>query len=502
MQMGHRIRRLQWQVRSEGEDGFRLRQLLREEWQGQLVQYLQTEFDDVTDGDEIMHIPRLALHIRLHSDNDFPDAIAQQLRPQLHEQLAVSGSSMASPTRPNPALKIRPLAETQLVMLFEYLQQGHLAWPLIGDDVTTIRERCHEILHQHQAEIARRAFSVMRAEAFYFRLFQLLGPQTQTVLHEHWLPKYQTQRPLISCIVHELLPEQTRYIPHLALQLLARLVVSLAPEMAFSAYTELAHDLTAPAQQAWHDVLMRVALANDPLSSVLAAKPTAEPARRAPSASNSAMTPAIDADGDAAWAMASAELDPGRNSLLRNEAVRDKETELAALQYDIEPYLVHTAGLVLLHPYLSRLFAGIGLLADDNKTIKADKLPRAAALLHYLSTGSEEIYEFDLDLIKVMLGLHPTQAQLVGQGLLTEKDKQEAEILLQAVIRHWQVLKATSVQGLRQAFLRRSGLLRETEFNFVLQVERTGHDILLEHLPWGYSLIKLPWMAKALFTQW
>ena len=51
-------------------------------------------------------------------------------------------------------------------------------------------------------------------------------------------------------------------------------------------------------------------------------------------------------------------------------------------------------------------------------------------------------------------------------------------------------------------FLRRFGLLREIEGGFRLQVEPGPFDVLLERLPWGFAIVKLPWMREPLFTEW
>jgi hypothetical protein len=85
---------------------------------------------------------------------------------------------------------------------------------------------------------------------------------------------------------------------------------------------------------------------------------------------------------------------------------------------------------------------------------------------------------------------------------LTAAETDEADQLLQAVIEHWSALKRTSVDGLRASFLQRDGLLSETESHWLLQVELLGHDILLDRLPWGISMIKLSWMKKVLRVDW
>jgi len=71
-----------------------------------------------------------------------------------------------------------------------------------------------------------------------------------------------------------------------------------------------------------------------------------------------------------------------------------------------------------------------------------------------------------------------------------------------AVINHWEVLKNTSADGLREAFLQRRGKLSRVDGGWLMQVEQRAIDVLLNKLPWGISIIKLPWMNEMLFVEW
>jgi hypothetical protein len=166
------------------------------------------------------------------------------------------------------------------------------------------------------------------------------------------------------------------------------------------------------------------------------------------------------------------------------------------------PLSVNHAGLVLLHPFISPFFEATGVKETNSKTIATSQRLRAAALLHFLATGQEELYEYELGLIKILLGLEPETLLLVGEGLLQKGDREEAETVLQSTINYWSVLKNTTINGLRSSFLQRSGLLRRTENGWELQVENQSFDMLLEHLPWSISIIKLSWMKQPLYTEW
>jgi hypothetical protein len=166
------------------------------------------------------------------------------------------------------------------------------------------------------------------------------------------------------------------------------------------------------------------------------------------------------------------------------------------------PLLINHAGLILLHPFITRFFENTGIKEAGIAQLSSFVTARAAALLHFLATGREDVYEYELGFIKILLGLPPEVPLLVAEGLIKPDDKEEAEALLQSVISYWSILKNTSVQGLRSSFLQRQGLLREDENGWRLQVETMPFDMLLDQLPWGISIVKLPWMQKPIYTEW
>jgi len=179
-----------------------------------------------------------------------------------------------------------------------------------------------------------------------------------------------------------------------------------------------------------------------------------------------------------------------------------EHTYRRALSENMYPLMVSQGGLPLLHPYIPRFFSNTRVIPEGTKGIPSFTFARAAGLLHYLATGRAEIYEYELGLIKVLLGLTPETPLLVCEGVITAEDKRECEALLVSVIKHWGALKNTSADGLRTSFLTRPALMREKDNSWRLKVERRSYDILLDQLPWGVSLVKLPWMKQPLFTEW
>jgi hypothetical protein len=163
---------------------------------------------------------------------------------------------------------------------------------------------------------------------------------------------------------------------------------------------------------------------------------------------------------------------------------------------------IENSGLVLLHPFLERLFVACGLTAEGNFISQNARLT-GIQLLQYLCTGEAEHFEFSLNLNKILCGV-PTDVPLIRDELLTMDMKKEADELLLAVIGHWSALKSTSIEGFRYTFLSRLGKL--TPLNdaneWRLQIAPQGVDVLLDWLPWGYSYVKLPWMNGVIHTEW
>jgi hypothetical protein len=156
------------------------------------------------------------------------------------------------------------------------------------------------------------------------------------------------------------------------------------------------------------------------------------------------------------------------------------------------------AGLVLLHPFLPQFFRALGI-ADDDNLLRPDK---AIYLLNFLATGNTDAKEYELVIPKILCQF-PLQRAVESNISLVTAEQEEAVVLLAAVIRHWEVLKNTGTEGLRETFLKRSGKLSLLDNGeWLLQIESNTCDILLEQLPWGIAMIKLPWMHEMLRVEW
>ena len=64
------------------------------------------------------------------------------------------------------------------------------------------------------------------------------------------------------------------------------------------------------------------------------------------------------------------------------------------------------------------------------------------------------------------------------------------------------MLGNTTIQGLRETFLMREGLLKKQENSYELHVEEKTFDMLIDKIPWSYGLAKLPWMETPIHVTW
>ncbi len=161
---------------------------------------------------------------------------------------------------------------------------------------------------------------------------------------------------------------------------------------------------------------------------------------------------------------------------------------------------ISNAGIVLLHPFIPHLFQGLGWL-DATKQILPTQRWHAVQALQFLSRGDCGFSEASLLLDKVLCGL--PIAALADEATLSPEVRAECDALLTAAIKHWSILGNTSPAGLRECFLKRPGLLDQDDDGcWRVHVERQAIDVLLGHLPWPLSIIKLPWMNQPLHITW
>lgn len=191
-----------------------------------------------------------------------------------------------------------------------------------------------------------------------------------------------------------------------------------------------------------------------------------------------------------------------RSGSINNKTPEDEELLLEngplPKEYDFH---IANAGLVILGAYLPAFFKELKLV-EETKFVSEEAAQRAAYLLQRLCLGAQETYEeHEMVLNKILCGLDVYEP-LTLDFHITEKEEDECVQLLNAVAANWTALKGTSGESMREAFFKREGVLEQQANGWNLKVEKTTIDILLDKLPWGISIIRMPWSEAMIFVNW
>lgn len=161
---------------------------------------------------------------------------------------------------------------------------------------------------------------------------------------------------------------------------------------------------------------------------------------------------------------------------------------------------VDYVGIILLHPFLHSLFKKLDLIHDQT-FINLISREKAIYVLYYLVTGKLNPKEFELVVPKIICG-YPIKAAISTDIMLSVADRAEADMMLEAVIANWDILKNTSLDGLREGFLIRRGKIDRLDDKIKILVEKGPIDMLLDYLPWSLNIIKLPWLKQLIQVDW
>ncbi|MBB1487169.1 contractile injection system tape measure protein [Oceanospirillum sediminis] len=167
---------------------------------------------------------------------------------------------------------------------------------------------------------------------------------------------------------------------------------------------------------------------------------------------------------------------------------------------DYQQVPVYNAGLVLITPYLPRLFSMFSLMEESQFT-NVEARYRAVHMLQYLVDSQLSTPEHYLALNKLLTGTVLTDPVPLSVEI-TEEEQSTMQSLIGAVMQHWTVMKNTSMEGFQQTFLQREGVLSRQEESWLLEVQPGPYDMLLDQLPWSYSTVMYPWMDMPLHVTW
>nr|WP_256489720.1 contractile injection system tape measure protein [Pleionea sp. CnH1-48] len=165
---------------------------------------------------------------------------------------------------------------------------------------------------------------------------------------------------------------------------------------------------------------------------------------------------------------------------------------------DYDSVSVDNAGIVIIATYMPRLFDMFGLIKDEQFT-SIQHQQKALSILDAIVSKDENEHEVHC-LSNILCGLDIDFS--TKKRSLTDKEQEIIEGLLSAVIQNWSALGKTSIQGLRETFIQRQGVLYWDDDKWQLTVHQETFDMLLDQLPWGFSVIKHPWMEHPIHVTW
>jgi hypothetical protein len=553
----HRIFRQKWQVAVGSEaEAFSLRKQIRDRWEDTFLPVFERAFTEHSGGDEILYIPKLEFNLKVSGDNVLLEKIGEELSNQLSEMLVqgkydtgrsvfnnhLSGNSQSDNSgfynqfSINPGLQqpetgdlfdgqssmVRiPAKQYRLEVLLHYFQYGNLPW----QENLQANEASTELLaaiKEHRHAIADYLHNYKVSHVFLFRLFQFLSYDEII-----WLSKdlcsylsFAAKEELNNLTAALISSGEIDLNPHTRKVLLAVIIeagISHHPSNTIPDWFEKAENHVPPEKL---DKLRQYcnSVPGNPL--LVASGRRRNQDKSNPTEILDHTLSAMDDQNrrkettlDYPGLSGLEGLLPGGGQFIEypdfkgNLPTDDSDKGFSgSLRFGKLQHggriVAQNAGLLLLHPFITSFFNHTGVLAVNEREIPQCNLANAAALLHFLATGREEVFEFELGFIKILLGLDPDQSLTVSEGTLSKEQKEESESLLTSVVGHWTALKNTSVNGLQTTFIQRTGMIFETDDGWQLLPESKSYDILLNTLPWGFSMVKLPWMTKPIYTEW
>ena len=178
---------------------------------------------------------------------------------------------------------------------------------------------------------------------------------------------------------------------------------------------------------------------------------------------------------------------------------QDQITEVDDLD-ETGSLFIQNAGLILLWPFISRLFDKLNLL-EEKDFVDENAQQKAILLTQYLVTGNTDFQESSLALNKLICGA-PIETYVDVDITIEKFELNLCESLLISVINNWEKINNSSVSTLRETFLNREGVLIRSNADFKLNIEKKSFDVLLTTLPWTISMIQTSFMKNRILVTW
>ncbi len=468
--MKHRIRRQVLELdlpRAEGaramaEEASRL-------FQEKVLPQLDTLFTQLAPPDKYIRIDRLEIDLRQIPEKDFARHFVETCVEQLTRQISQLVVEVEKDAQSNDQVRILSEPAQLIEMLGAFLRSGTLPWRARSIALPTLEEKLQRVLQERPGRLVEK-----------IRAWVQVNPASMKRLIWQFSPTFVDE--VVARLLDLNPPRFVRLLRQLETQLI-RNWTPLQRQQILIALALAPPSAKLPTSEAWEQAVEWWYTS----AAWFAVAPLLKPTALSPDIRKKLKLELVDTE-QAFTLQTDRKEQPQQRS---NRVSRSAQAEG-------EPLTL--AGLVLLTPYISSFFNNLNIQPQPEQPESAF---RAVHLLYHLATGQEQAEEPDLHLPKLLCGL-AVDEPVPQQVFLTDTEKAESENLLRAVINNWPVLKSTSPDGLRSAFLQRNGLVyRKIDSDDLrLVVERKSQDLLLERLPWGFSVVKFSWADYLINVEW
>ena len=133
---------------------------------------------------------------------------------------------------------------------------------------------------------------------------------------------------------------------------------------------------------------------------------------------------------------------------------------------------ISNAGMVLLHPFMKKLFRDLGLM--ENVTFSHDAARcRGIYVWHYVASGFEDDTDINFLLPKLLCGLSPDEI-LCKEVSISDYERSICLNHLCRLLRYWDL--APDIESLRRDYLSRSGTIEYINGLWTLRVDHRELD--------------------------
>lgn len=447
---------------NEGPNKMALQDDMMRRLKDEVMPALLNFFDEWVPENTVWKINCLELNLGAISPENFCSELLRELKQKIQLDFTTKSQS---------AIQVSTHSQTLLEQFIYFLQHGHFTWNANGLTLKQMEVELPQTVRQLTGAEKQRLYSTLHNEVSLLRLQRQFSTRFQWKLtlellnDEYWEDLHK--------FFKECLPQGTyNRIPIAVLYTHSPISIHKPSYYLAQVFKELEHRLNFTPS------------AKESLQKTLLAKAAKEPKEFA-----QIVIQAVER-----W-LTTAKEHPHKSLKQMNNVMPDNGPT------STEGIYIKNAGVVLLWPYLQRLFENLKL-AESGAFVNRSSTEKAVGIIQRLVYPDDELAENQFPLNKILCGLDVAELVPAPGLTISNDDMEAAKDLLKAVITHWSKLGNTSVEGLQTSFLQREGRLKYVNEHWHLKVEQRSYDMLLDSLPWGISLIKLPWMPKPLHVEW